>query len=139
MQRVHRIFLTLVFFLALFPVLTMAWRIIPGQVVTVMMDVIPDHAAAGDIVTVTGFGLNPSLVRDVFLVDARRAYSVEILEQTGSLIRFRVPATVPSGRKRLAAAVRGRAELVEQDAYLVVTPTPGNRPTETDRKFPSGS
>ena len=38
MQRPQRIFLALVFFLALYPFTTLAWRIIPGQVVPVMME-----------------------------------------------------------------------------------------------------
>jgi hypothetical protein len=129
MQRVHRIFLTVVFFLALFPVtMLFGWRIVPGQVITVMMDVTPDHATAGEVVTVTGFGLGPSLVRDVYLVDARRAYNVEVLEQTSTMLRFRVPGNVPSGKKRLAATIAGHAELVEQDVYLFVMPAPGGVP-----------
>lgn len=138
MQRKHRVFLSLVFFLALFPVASRAWRIIPGQVVTVMMDVSPDHAIAGDIVTVTGFGLGQSAVHDIYLCEGRRTYSVEVLQQTGTLIRFRVPWNIPAGRMRLAAAVAGRAELVEQDLYLMVLSTPGGKPTLTDAPI-SGS
>jgi len=107
----------------------LAWRIIPGQIVTVMMDVTPDHATAAEVVTVTGFGLGTNVVRDVYLLEGKHAYSVEIVEQTGTLLRFRIPTNVPPGRKRLAAAVAGRADLVEQDLYLTVVCFPDDRPT----------
>jgi len=46
-----------------------------------MQQVIPEEAAPGQTVIVTGYALDAANVRDVYLIDARKGYRVEILDQ----------------------------------------------------------
>jgi len=120
MQRVHKVFLTLVFLLAAIPVARLvAWRIPSTVPITVMQHVTPEEAAPGQSVMVTGFALDAANVRDVYLLDAKKEYRVEILDQANTELRFRVPS-VPAGRMRLASIAPGYAELMEQSVFLTV-------------------
>ncbi len=74
----------------------------------------------GETVMVTGYGLDASNVRQVYLIFGKTEYRVAILEQTNTVLRFRVPADAPTGPTRLAAMLAGRAELMEQPVVLMV-------------------
>jgi len=109
--------------------LTFNLRINPGQISTVIMDMTPDRTAPDGIVTLTGFGLGQSMVRDVYLMDARGNHRVDILEQTNTTLRFRVPADMSSGRKRLviersrpADDLIGHRQLQPQDFFVEIDP-----------------
>ncbi len=120
MQRIHRIFLTAVLFLVAIPVVRLlAWRI-PVAPAAVMEQIAPEAAMPGEVVAATGFGLDESNVRGVYLICGKTEYRVGILEQTNTELRFRVPANVPPGTVRLAAMLTGRAELMEQPVVLMV-------------------
>ena len=99
---------------------TPANAVIPDPPVAVMEQVIPDEAMPGEVVTVKGYGLEASNVRQVYLMWGRSECKVEILTQTRTVIRFRVPVDMPAGAMRLAAMLAGRPELVEQPVMLVV-------------------
>src|ERR1700674_178337 len=120
MQRVHKVFLALVFLLAAIPVARLlAWRIPPTPPVTIMQQVNPEEAAPGQTVTVTGYALDAANIRDVYLIGARKEYRVEILDQANRALSFRVPS-VRAGRLRLASIAPGYAELMEQSVFLTV-------------------
>jgi IPT/TIG domain len=120
MQRIHRIFLMTVLFLVAVPVVRLlAWRI-PVEPVAVMEQIAPEAAMPGETVTVTGYGLDASNVRQVYLVFGKIEYRVGILEQTSTVLRFTVPADAPTGTMRVAATLTGRAELMEQPVVLRV-------------------
>jgi hypothetical protein len=113
----------------MFPPAARAFTTVPGMVTPVVLKVTPVRTAPYEIVTLTGFGLDQSMVRDVYLLDATGENRVEILEQANTLLRFRVPGRIAPGRKRLALEVEERSEqmndsskLVEQDFYLDVDP-----------------
>jgi hypothetical protein len=120
MQRIHRIFLRTTFFLAAIPLVRLAaWRI-PVEPVTLMEQISPEEATPGEAVMVTGYGLDASNVRHVYLIYGKAEYRVEILKQTNTALTFRIPVDVPPGTMRLAAMLTGRAELVEQPLVLRV-------------------
>jgi hypothetical protein len=111
------------------------------------MDVTPYHVAPDGIVTITGFGLAKSMVRDFYLVDSKGDHRVEILAQADTIVSFRVPASISPGRKRLAiektvpaGEFNGRTKLVDQDIYLDVVKIPAqlNDPPMPYSKFPTG-
>ena len=120
MQRIHRIFLTTVLFLAAVPVASLLAFRIPVTPVAVMEQIAPEAAMPGETVMVTGYGLDASNVREVYLIFGKIEYGVAILEQTNTVLRFRVPADAPTGTMRLAAMLAGRAELMEQPVVLMV-------------------
>ena len=123
MQRVHRIFLTTVLFLVAIPMVRLlAWKIpaIPVTPVAVMEQITPEEAMPGEAVMATGYGLDESNVRQVYLLSGKTEYRVHILEQSSAALRFSVPADVPPGSMRLATMLTGRAELVEQPVTLMV-------------------
>lgn len=120
MQRVHRIFLTMVLFLAAVPVVRLLAFRIPVTAVAVMDQIAPEAAMPGETVLVTGYGLDASNVREVYLIYGKTEYRVAILGQTSTALRFRIPADVPTGPMRLAARVTGSAELMEQPVVLMV-------------------
>jgi hypothetical protein len=84
-----------------------------------MQQVNPEEALPGQTVIVTGQALDSANVRDVYLIDAKKDYRVEILDQTDMVLRFRVPS-IPAGRMRLASVAPGFAELIEQSVFLTV-------------------
>jgi hypothetical protein len=120
MQRIHRIFLTAVLFLVAIPMASLlAWRIPVGPV-AVMEQITPEEATPGEIVMVTGYGLDESNVRQVYLICGKSEYRVEIVKQISTALTFRIPGNVPPGTMRLAVMITGRAELVEQPVVLRV-------------------
>jgi hypothetical protein len=120
MQRFHRIFLTSVLFVAAVPVVSLLAFRIPVTPVAVMEQIAPEAAMPGETVMVTGYGLDASNVRQVYLIFGKTEYRAAILEQTNTGLRFRVPEDAPTGPMRLAAMLAGRAELMEQPVVLMV-------------------
>jgi hypothetical protein len=119
MSGVHRTFLVLVLLLTVIP----GWRLFatlpsPGLI---MDQVIPAEARAGMTVTVTGYALDPVHIQELYLVDDRDStYQAEILSESGTALRFRVPEKIPAGWMRIAVKAPGKAGLIEQMVYLKV-------------------
>ena len=124
MKHIHRTLMAAGFFLmAIAPAKLTAKRlpvIIPDTPVAVMEQVIPDEAMPGEVVTVKGYGLDATNVRQVCLMWGMSEFKVQILKQTSTIIRFKVPVDMPAGPMRLAVMLAGRPELVEQPVMLVV-------------------
>jgi hypothetical protein len=119
MSGVHRTFLVLVLLLTVIP----GWRLFatlpsPGLI---MDQVIPAEVQAGMTVTVTGYALDPAHIEALYLVNHEdTAYQAEILSESGTTLRFRVPERIPAGWMRIAIKAPGKAGLIEQMAFLRV-------------------
>lgn len=116
---VHRIFLVLVLILTVVP----GWRLLatlpsPG---VMMEQVVPAEARAGTVVTVTGYGLDAAHIEALYLVgEDNTAYQADILSESGTTLRFRVPGTIPTGLMQIAVKTPDKAGLVDQMIYLKV-------------------
>jgi len=87
----------------------------------VMRAVTPETVKAGETATVSGEFLDKSRVADLFLTNAQGDVKVEILEQSDSAIKFRVPAKAASGRYNLLVLlVDIEPKLIEEPARLTV-------------------
>lgn len=91
------------------------------QPTPMMRTVAPETVKAGEIATVSGEYLDKSRVADVFLTDGQTDFKVEILEQTSSAIKFRVPAkVVPARYNLLVLLVDVEPKLIEEPVRITV-------------------
>jgi hypothetical protein len=81
----------------------------------------PEQGRPGDTITAHGRHLDRASVEDVSLVEPNRQMLVHILEQTETLIRFRIPATAAPGQYRLLIHPAGRyTSTLLQHVILIV-------------------
>jgi hypothetical protein len=66
-----------------------------------MTAVDPDTGKSGDVITVTGENLGKGIVAKVLLTDGKNDVEVQIVEQTDTSIKFKIPAKIGSGRLAL--------------------------------------
>jgi len=94
----------------------------PEVLPTPMMRAVnPDSAKAGEIVTVSGEHLDKSRVADLFLTNGQKDVKVEIVEQTATSIKFKVPNSVAAGRYNLLVLlVDIEPKLIEEPVRLTV-------------------
>jgi len=86
-----------------------------------MRAVHPETVKAGEIAVVTGDYLDKSRVADVFLTNGQKDTKVEILEQTASSIKFRVPEKMAAGRYTLVVLLTDvEPKLIDEPARLTV-------------------
>jgi IPT/TIG domain len=90
-----------------------------------MSSVQPDTGRTGDVLTVSGIYLDASFVRELYLTAGGQDVKAEILEQSSTAIRFKIPATVKPGRYCLTVlTTEDPPSLLEQPgASLTVTET----------------
>ncbi len=124
MAKINRIFLVLVLVLAAIPVVRLLGGDLSGSV-TVMQQVTPAEARGGDVVTVTGYALDASHLKEVYLTDGQQDYRLEIVEQGNVAVRVRIPAKIPAGQLRFAIIVASRPDLLEQPVFLKILPALG--------------
>jgi hypothetical protein len=120
MSGVHRTFLALVLVLTVIP----GWRLFANLPSSGLIgdQVIPAEARAGMTVTVAGYSLNPAHIGELYLVsDQDIAYHAEILSESGTTLRFRVPEKIPAGWMRIAVKSPDTAGLIEQMIFVKVT------------------
>jgi hypothetical protein len=87
----------------------------------VMRSVSPDTVKAGDIATVTGEYLDKSRVADLFLTSSQKDVKVQILEQSATSIKFKVPNNMAAGRYTLSVMlVDIEPKLIEEPVRLTV-------------------
>ena len=88
-----------------------------------MQTVEPASAKTGDLVTVTGENLGQSLVAALYLTDGKADVKVEIIEQTDSAIKFKIPATMKEGRFALMVLTKGKyAKFIEEPVKVLIEP-----------------
>lgn len=84
----------------------------------------PKVVKPGDSVTVTGVSLGEDLVEEVYLSDHKFDMKVKVLEQTATLIKFRVPPFAKPGRMQLLMLMKAIKDedpkLLELPAYLLI-------------------
>jgi len=85
--------------------------------------VVPRVAKPGDTVVVTGVSLGDDRVDEVYLSDHKFDMKVKVLEQTGKMIKFRVPPFA-KGRMQLLMLMKPVKDedpkLLELPAYLLI-------------------
>jgi hypothetical protein len=84
----------------------------------------PRVTKPGDTVVVTGISLGDDRVEEVYLSDHKFDMKVKVLEQTGKMIKFRVPPFA-KGRMQLLMLMKAEKEtdepkLLELPAYLLI-------------------
>ena len=87
-------------------------------------EVAPAEARVGDIVTAYGDNLIATRVLEVYLTDGKSDYKTEILEQAEHLVRFRLPAFLPTGKLRIVV-FSDEQMMLEQPAFVKVVYFPG--------------
>ncbi len=92
-----------------------------------MASVDPDNGKAGDVLVVTGENLAKDAVGKVYLTDGKNDTQVEIVEQTATTIKFKIPAKIANGRFALMVLTLGKdAKYIEQPVKVTV----GEPPTQ---------
>ena len=88
-----------------------------------MMSVDPPNGKAGDVITVTGENLQKDLVSKVYLTDGKNDLIVEVTEQTGTAIKFKIPVKATAGRLSLMILTSGKdAKYIEQPVKVTIDP-----------------
>jgi hypothetical protein len=86
-----------------------------------MTEISQKTAKPGEIITVSGLGLNSKNVDEIYLTDHKFDMRVKVLEQKDTTIKFRVPPFAKPGRTQLLFLTRGdEPKLLEQPVYLLI-------------------
>ena len=96
-----------------------------AQSVTPRMTAVdPDSGKRGDIITVSGENLGKDHVVKLYLTDGgdgKNDVEVQIIEQTETAIKFKIPAKVISGRLALMILTNSKPQqLIEQPVKLAI-------------------
>ncbi len=85
-----------------------------------MTSVDPQNGKAGDVITVTGENLQKGAVAKIYLTDDKHDVECAITEQTGTTLKFTVPAKA-NGRLALMVLTVGKdAKLIEQPVKVQI-------------------
>ncbi len=88
---------------------------------TKVISVDPDIAKAGDMVSVTGEGMDSANVDALYLTNDTDDVQVQIVQQQEKLIKFKVPTGVKAGRWSLMLRTKGTdPKLLEQPFKITV-------------------
>ena len=115
-----RLLVALALAVAVVPVLCAGPRD-PGP--TPLMKVVqPDSAKPGDEVTVSGTNLEKANVAAVYLTQGERTIKVKVTSQTGTEVKFTVPADLKSGRFGIMVLTTGGddAREIDEPVFLSV-------------------
>jgi hypothetical protein len=89
-----------------------------------MTSVDPDSGKRGDIITVTGENIGKTHVAKLFLTDGgdgKNDVEVQIIEQTDTSIKFKIPAKVPNARPALLIRTTTKpAQDIEQPVKISI-------------------
>ncbi len=86
-----------------------------------MTSVDPLNGKRGDVISVTGENLQKDQVAKVYLTDGKNDVPVEVLEQTATTIKFKIPVKAASGRLTVMVLTTGKdAKLIEQPVKVLV-------------------
>lgn len=85
-----------------------------------MTSVDPDTAKIGDAVVATGENLDKASVAKVYLTDGKNDLIVEVLQQTATNIKFKIPAKA-TGRMAVMVLTTGKEpQLIEQPVKVKI-------------------
>ena len=78
-------------------------------------------AKPGDIIEITGVGLESAKVDEIYLTDHKFDMKVKVLEQKETAIKMRVPPFAKPGRMQLLVLTKGEdPKLLEQPLFLLI-------------------
>jgi hypothetical protein len=78
-------------------------------------------AKPGDVIEITGVGLDPAKVDEIYLTDHKFDMKVKVLEQKSTTLKLRVPPFAKAGRMQLLLLTKGDdPKLLEQPLYLLI-------------------
>jgi hypothetical protein len=87
-----------------------------------MTSVDPLNGKRGDVITVTGENLTKDFISKVYLTDGgdgKNDIEVQIIEQTATTIKFKIPAKALSGRMALLILTNSKPQqLIEQPVKI---------------------
>ena len=90
-----------------------------------MTSVEPDAGKPGDVLVVNGENLQKQYVAKLYLTDDKNDTQVEIVEQTPTSIKFKIPAKVANGRLTLMVLTVGKdAKYIEQPVKVSIGEPP---------------
>ena len=84
-----------------------------------MASVEPDTAKVGDLVSVKGQEIDNANVDTLYLTDGVNDFKCQMVEQTATAIKFKVPETIKPGRWALMVHTK-KGQLIEQPVKLTV-------------------
>ena len=85
-----------------------------------MATVEPGNGKIGDVITVNGENLQKDAVAKVYLTDGKNDTEVQVVEQTATVIKFKIPK-VAAGRLALMVLTAGKdAKLMEQPVKVQI-------------------
>jgi hypothetical protein len=80
----------------------------------------PGNGKAGDVIAVAGENLQKDQVAKVYLTDGKNDFEVQIVEQTATSVKFKIPAKA-TGRLALMVLTTGKdAKLMEQPVKIQI-------------------
>ncbi len=81
----------------------------------------PMTGKGGDVVAAAGEGIDKAKVTELYLTDGTTDLKVQIMEQSDTQIKFKVPATIKAGKWALMIKTGGaEPKLLEQPVKLMV-------------------
>ena len=93
----------------------------PASAQSRLTGVDPLNGKTGDVVAAAGENIEKGKVVELFLTDGAKDFKVVILEQSGALIKFKVPGSVKAGRYALMIKTGGTdPKLLEQPVKFTI-------------------
>jgi hypothetical protein len=78
-------------------------------------------AKPGDVIEISGVGLESAKVDEIYLTDHKFDMKVKVLEQKDTMVKMRVPPFAKPGRMQLLVLTKGDdPKLLEQPLYLLI-------------------
>ena len=91
------------------------------QVMPRMSTVEPGNGKAGDVITVAGENLQKDAISKVYLTDGKIDTEVQIIKQTPTAIKFKIPTKTAAGRLALMVLTAGKdPKLMEQPVKVQI-------------------
>jgi len=86
-----------------------------------MASVDPMNGKIGDVLVVTGENLTKESVAKLYLTDGTNDVQVDMMEQTATTIKFKIPAKAKPGRVAIMVLTTGKEpKLIEQPVKVTV-------------------
>ena len=86
-----------------------------------MTSVEPGNGKAGDVITVAGENLTKPGLEKLYLTDGKNDVEVQVTEQTGTALKFKIPPAAKAGRFSLMVLTGGKEpKYIEQPVKVTV-------------------